>query len=684
MKLLKRLSPSLQSLLLLLGVGVLIIIFAPRERPFQYSFALGQPWPYELLTAPYQFAIPKPEKQLEAERDSVKHDVRLYYRYTRSIDSAKLAEWDQDAKLKGVSNRYNHFVRNRLEEIYSTGLLRDEDITLIREQSEREVNLVESGVETSSKQPVGLLYNFEDAYRYITNDLPTDIDPQRLSALSIENYLRSNLVPDDSLYNRMVREAQQQIATNEGMVVAGERIIDKGEIVTPATYAKLEGLKLEYEQRTGVDSMQLGRLVGMLVLVLGILMMLWLYWYNYRRIFFEPIRNSLFVAVLIAFFVILTELAVSLSLFSAYVIPYLVLPILVRTFFDARTSFFVHLVSILLAALFVPYPLEFIAIELLAGLVTIFSLRQLTNRGQLVRVIFLAFLTYIVIAYALALMQRGHLEQGDLDYLLYFGINFILMMITYILVYPVERLFGFVSNIRLVELSDINRPLLHQLGENAPGTFQHSMQVSLLATEAAGAVGADVQLTRTGTLYHDIGKMLNPSYFTENQGIRNPHDDLPYEESAAIIIKHVTEGVALAQKNKLPEAIIDFIRTHHGRGVTKYFYTKYCNEHTGEAVDPIPFTYPGPNPFTKETGILMLADAVEAASRSLEEYSVESITVLVNRIVDSITADHMLDNTPLTFRDITTIKQVFVDKLQTIYHSRVAYPTLKNQPNETP
>ena len=249
-------------------------------------------------------------------------------------------------------------------------------------------------------------------------------------------------------------------------------------------------------------------------------------------------------------------------------------------------------------------------------------------------------------------------------------------MFTYTLVYPVEKLFGYVSNISLVEMSDVNTPLLRQLSERAPGTFQHSMQVSILATEAAQRIGADVQLTRTGALYHDIGKMLNPSFFTENQGAVNPHDRLDYKESAAIIVAHITDGAKMAEKNKLPQAIRDFILTHHGRGVTKYFYTKYCNEHPDETPDPTPFTYPGPNPFTKETGILMLADACEAASRSLKEYNEQSISELVNRIIDGITDDRLLDETPLSFRDISQIKQVFIEKLQTIYHARIAYPKM--------
>ena len=305
-----------------------------------------------------------------------------------------------------------------------------------------------------------------------------------------------------------------------------------------------------------------------------------------------------------------------------------------------------------------------------------FSLKSLTSRAQLIKATFLVFISYVVISLAISIMQNGLFESTDWENLLYFGINLIFLMFTYTLVYPVEKLFGYVSNISLVEMSDVNTPLLRQLSERAPGTFQHSMQVSILATEAAQRIGADVQLTRTGALYHDIGKMLNPSFFTENQGAVNPHDRLNYKESAAIIVAHVTDGAKMAEKNKLPQAIRDFILTHHGRGVTKYFYTKYCNEHPDETPDPTPFTYPGPNPFTKETGILMLADACEAASRSLKEYNEQSISELVNRIIDGITDDRLLDETPLSFRDISQIKHVFIEKLQTIYHARIAYPKM--------
>jgi hypothetical protein len=277
-------------------------------------------------------------------------------------------------------------------------------------------------------------------------------------------------------------------------------------------------------------------------------------------------------------------------------------------------------------------------------------------------------------------MQNGAFEEGDFLTLLLFGINLIFLMFSYLLVYLVERMFGYTSNISLVELSDINTPLLKKLSENAPGTLQHSMQIAILASEAASKVGADSQLVRAGALYHDIGKMLNPSYFTENQGNINPHDALTYKESAAVIIKHVTDGVALAKQNKLPRSVIDFIRTHHGCGHTKYFYTRYYNEHPDEEIDPSPFTYPGPNPFSKETGILMLADAVEASSRSLKVYTPETLTEQVNKIVDAIVKEGFIDNTPLTFKDMTTIKEVFVEKLLTMYHSRIQYPELIQKP----
>ena len=317
--------------------------------------------------------------------------------------------------------------------------------------------------------------------------------------------------------------------------------------------------------------------------------------------------------------------------------------------------------------------------QLVAGMAVTFSLRELSERSQLIRCSFFIFLAYVVTYLSLTLFQEASLQKINWLMMLYFGINFILLMFTYVLVYMLEKTFGYVSSITLVELSNINRPLLKRLSETCPGTFQHSLQVSILAAEAAAKINADAQLVRTGALYHDIGKMCNPVFFTENQTSVNPHTRLSFDQSAQIIISHVTEGVKMAEKEGLPKAVINFIRTHHGCGKTKYFYNSYLNKYPDRPIDESLFTYPGPNPFTKETAILMMADATEAASRSLKEHTEESIENLVNRIIDGQIADGLMRNAPLTFKDVEDIKAVFVEKLKTMYHTRISYPDLKKK-----
>ena len=388
-------------------------------------------------------------------------------------------------------------------------------------------------------------------------------------------------------------------------------------------------------------------------------------------------RSVLFLLLTIIVPCILTELCVTYGLFNVYILPYAIALIVVRTFFDSRTALFMHLVTVLLCSLMVPFPHEFLLLQTVAGMVVTFSLKELSERSQLIRSSFFIFIAYAVIYLSLSLYQEADFQKINWMMLLYFGINFILLTFAYLLVYMLEKAFGYVSSITLVELSNINNPLLKKLSETCPGTFQHSLQVSILAADAATRVGANAQLVRTGALYHDIGKMSNPAFFTENQSSVNPHEQLSFDESAQVIISHVTEGVKIAEKALLPKAIINFIRTHHGRGKAKYFYNSLKNLHPNQEIDENLFTYPGPNPFTKETAILMMADAVEATSRSLKEYTEKNIHDVVTRIIDGQIADGLLRNTPLTYRDVETIKNVFCEKLRTMYHTRISYPDLK-------
>ena len=418
-------------------------------------------------------------------------------------------------------------------------------------------------------------------------------------------------------------------------------------------------------------------LIGQIILVFGIMFCYWLFLWSFRIKILYNRRNTFFLLCCIFVPVLLAEICIRSSLFNIYIIPFAIVPIVVRTFFDSRTALFTHLVTVLICSIIAPFPHEFLILQVIAGMVVTYSLKELSQRSQLMHCALFVFLSYTLSYLGLVLYQDADINKIHWPMILYFGINFVLLMFTYVLVYMLEKTFGYLSPITLVELSNINTGVLKKLSENCPGTFQHSLQVSILASAAASKIGANAQLVRTGAMYHDIGKMSNPIYFTENQNGINPHSSLSFEDSAKVIISHVTEGVKIAEKASLPKEIIDFIRTHHGHGKAKYFYNSYRNKYPDKPVDESIFTYPGPNPFTKETAIVMMADAVEASSRSLKEHTEEGITELVNKIIDGQIADGLFKNAPLTFKDVENIKKVFIEKLKIIYHTRISYPDLK-------
>ena len=589
---------------------------------------------------------------------------------------------DYDKNLKGrLSPVYDHYVVDFLRNIYRQGLISNEDSKALHADDVMEINLLQAD-RSSNREPLTRFYTLKEAYEMFVEEAPSGLDREVLRGLNLTNYLRVNLTESPEMHRQVVQEELQNLSVSTGLIQAGERIIGTGEIVDAYTYNVLQSFKKTYEERSGGTTLRFTRNLGIFLIIFFLLLALWAYMLSFRPVFFDRLHNSFFVLSLILVINLITELAISFGWFNIYIIPFIILPILVRTFHDSRTAFFAHVINVLIVAMFVPDIYEFILLQVLAGIVSVTSMRRLTSRLQLVRTTFLVFLTYSVVQLSFSLMQDGRVEMGDGLNILYFGVNLIFLMFSYLLVYLMERAFGYVSNISLVELSDVNTPLLSQLSEVAPGTFQHSIQVSILATEAATKIGADVQLVRTGALYHDIGKMKNPSYFTENQGAENPHSKLPFDESARIIIRHVTDGIALAQKHRLPDSVIDFIRTHHGRGKTKYFYNSYCNQYPDKEVDPELFTYPGPNPFSKETGILMMADAIEASSRSLSRHTEEGIKQLIDKIVDGILQDGLLVDTPLTFKDIRVCKEVFFEKIKIMYHSRITYPELKKKAPE--
>ena len=489
--------------------------------------------------------------------------------------------------------------------------------------------------------------------------------------------LVENITYDKTMSEKVREDILNSIPLANGMIQAGERIVDRGEIIDNHTYNVLRSLKIVHETKSGGAQRQGIIMGGQFVLVFGILFCFWLYLWSFRLKILHNRRNALFLVLCVFVSCILTELCVTYGLFNVYILPFAIVPIVVRTFFDSRTALFTHLIIVLICSLMVPFPHEFLLLQVIAGMVVTFSLRDLYERSQLIRCAFFIFMSYALCYISLSIYQEADFKKINWMMMLYFGINFILLMFTYILVYMLEKTFGYVSSITLVELSNINTPILKKLSEISPGTFQHSLQMSILASEAAAAIGANAQLVRTGAMYHDIGKMANPAFFTENQSSINPHSQLSFDQSAKIIINHVNDGVKIAEKAMLPKAIIDFIRTHHGRGKAKYFYNSFKNQYPDREIDEEAFTYPGPNPFSKETAVLMMADSVEAASRSLKEHTEENIRALVDKIIDGQIADGLMRNAPLTFKDVETVKNVFVEKLKIMYHTRISYPDLK-------
>ena len=462
-------------------------------------------------------------------------------------------------------------------------------------------------------------------------------------------------------------------------VKAGDKIIDRGEIVDSRAYEKLRSLQIYSESQTLFGWGNKLILFGQIFLVACFLFILLAYLRLFRPEIYAKKAGFIFLLMMITGFALIAAGCIRLKL-NIYVIPFAILPIVVRTFFDSRTAFTTHFITLFIASLIAPFPAEFILLQFGAGVAAIYSLKELTQRSQIFTTALLIFFVYSTVYPFYILAMEGIWEKINPIMFVYFLINGLLILFAYPLIYLFEKAFGFISSVTLVELSNINQPILRKLSETAPGTFQHSLQVSNLAAEAASKIGADIQLVRTGALYHDIGKTENPIYFTENQaqGV-NPHIDLSYEESAKIIIKHVTDGVKIAEKIGLPKQIIDFIVTHHGKGITKYFYNSFKNQFPDDPIDEEKFTYPGPNPFSKETALLMMADAVEAASKSIPEHTEDSISLLVNRIFDGMMESGLLKNAPLTFKDIETVKQLFIEKLKTIYHSRISYPELNKE-----
>lgn len=666
--------------LLFVGTVALIVYFLPREGKFNYEFEVNKPWKYGQLIAAFDFPIYKDNAVIKRQQDSLLAAFQPYYQLQKKVEKEALTRFkaDYQSRLKSIlpSPDYMRHIERTLKEIYNAGIVSTEDAGKLSKDSTRSIMVIDDKL--ANPQATNSIFTFKQAYEYLLTADTIHYNREILRKCALNDYLSPNLAFD----SERSEVARQDLLTNysmaDGVVLAKQKIIGQGEIVTPETYRILESLRKESAKRS--DSLEQKQLIfaGQVLFVSLWILFFMLYLYLFRNEYYKRKGGLLLLFMLIVFYCITTSLMVANNLFNIYIIPFAMLPIIIRVFLDSRTAFLTHVVTILICSIALRLPHTFVLLQLAAGLVAIFSLRELSQRSQLFRTAVLVILTYAAVYFALELITENDLSKLNVRIYTYFALNGVFLLFAYPLLFLLEKIFGFTSNVTLVELSNINNDLLRKLSETVPGTFQHSMQVANLAAEAAIRIGAKSQLVRTGALYHDIGKMENPVFFTENQsGGVNPHKNLSYEQSSQVVIDHVTDGLKLAEKHNLPKVIKDFISTHHGRGKTKFFYISWMNEHPGEEPDEKRFTYPGPNPFSRETAILMMADAVEAASRSLPEYTEESISNLVEKIIDSQVAEGYFKECPITFKDISTIKTVFKEKLKTIYHTRISYPELK-------
>ena len=632
-------KPSLRTILQVLSLVALaawtVYLVPKNTNPFKYHFEIGQPWAYGLITAEFDFAIYKTDTQLQAEYDQVLKDYTPFYKLDKSIDT---------------------------HELYVVALA---DMERIQQMNCSKISVVDNLVATAV--PVEQLYTPKRAFEQ------THIN------------IQPNLMYDSIKSANMRQQLLSSVSLTQGMVQAGEKIIATGEIVSEQSYQILESLRRVIDDKNISHRQSLTSTVGVGIYIVILLLVFGLYLYTYRRKLLDNLRNMLFFTILMA---ILVTAAFLLSRYAPlgyiYLIPFAWGPIITRVFYDSRTAIFIHIITILIVSVAIPAPYLFVILQLIGGVVAVISLRDMTQRAQLAQTALFIFLSYSAVYVATSMLMAGDMMNIDYYYFIYFLINAVLVICAYGLIFLFERTFGLVSNITLVELTNVNSNLMLEFAEKAPGTFQHSLQVSNLATEAAKRIGAKVLLVRTGALYHDIGKIAHPGYFIENQTGDNPLQSMPYIEAAKVIIEHVKEGERIARKHRLPEVILHFIQSHHGTSVTRYFYHSAINQakENGKSAQDVrreDYAYPGPKPSTKEAAILMMADAIEARSRTLKELTEQSIAAMVDQMIDSQVADGQFAETNLSFKDLEDIRAVFKQKLIEMNHHRIIYPTIEEK-----
>tara|TARA_B100000674_G_scaffold114976_2_gene86314 strand:- start:154 stop:2205 length:2052 start_codon:yes stop_codon:yes gene_type:complete len=682
----------------------LIVYLFPKEATFKYDFHRNQPWKYETLIAPYDIPVYRTDSEIEKDKKEIKKNKKLYFDYNQKMGFEKTVlfrqelekTWDdffennngvlgffksEKSKMTNsekMKNTYKAAGEKIIKYVYGRGVV----------EFSKEVDQLGDSVKFYVKRNnyyaatfLSDLFTPKSAFEYAEKkiDKNNKIKPDYLRNLleQVFNKNSSNIGYNNIETNRVLNQELEKIVLMERTVKKGYRIIEKGSPIDDENFKVLKSFEKKYKSKKTSKLSKYTIGVGQTLLVAILMTCLFLYLFFFRKKFLENNKNLVFMLFVITAFVVITTLGLRYELFNVYIVPICLAPIIVRSFFDTRTAFFVHLVIVLLLGFIVPNGFHFIFLQLVAGMMGIYGFSNFRNRSQLFLTTFIIALSYAICYIALNIIIEGGFSEIDWLAIGYLGISALLTLLAYPLIYAFEKIFSFISDVTLLELADTNNKLLRELSRKAPGTFQHSLQVANLAEAITGIIGGNTLLIRTAALYHDIGKMEAPMYFVENQstGI-NPHDELSYEESAQIIISHVIKGIEIAKKNGVPDKIIDFIRTHHGTTKTAYFFKMYMKENPDQLEKDAAelFTYPGPIPFSKESAALMMADSVEAASRSLKEPDVESIEKLVESIITNQIKEGQFENADITLRDIRLIKKMFKKMLMNIYHVRIEYP----------
>ncbi|WP_424493466.1 HD family phosphohydrolase [Salinimicrobium sp. GXAS 041] len=654
----------------------LVVYLFPKGGKFKYEIPRGKPWQYDNLYAPFDFAILKTPQEIEAEKEQINESHIPYYEYDEQVvDSVKKAiaiEFSgifPDSLHRVQKNRLQNFVEETTQNIYNYGLIQE-----IIPVGGEELVYLRRGNEANEVSYQHILKQNE-----LRSFLNSRIEERQLQLFRDEllglffNSVRPNVSYDEELTLRELESKYNQISYTRGSVERGTIIVAKGEIVEGDKLKILNSLKAEYESQVWSEANYNWVIFGYSVLVFLALLMLLLFIRKYRPDIFQNNIKVTFIFFNLLLMVLLTIGVINFNVNYVYVVPLCILPLTLKGFFDSRLGLFTHVITVVLLGFVVPDSYEYMFLQIIAGIVTILTVSELYKRANLFISVGQITLIYIISYFAFTIIQEGAISEINPEVFLMFLLNGLATLFVQPLIYAYEKIFGLVSDMSLLELSDTNSKLLKELSDKAPGTFHHSLNVANLAEAAANEVGANAMLVRVGALYHDIGKMRNPTYFTENQTTSvNSHDELSPQESAQLIIEHVINGIEIAKKRNLPDRVIDFIRTHHGTTTVYYFFKK--EQETNDKVNPEDFRYPGPLPFSKETAILMMCDSVEAASRSLKEPTAKLIDNFVEKIINKQMEEEQFLNSDITFMEIQLIKKVLKRKLKNIFHLRIEYP----------